>query len=413
MTRQFEIPMERVREAYRRVKENAGASGIDGVTLEKFEKNLEDNTYVLWNRITSGSYFPKAVRGVEIPKRSGGKRLLGIPSVEDRIAQMIATMYLEPLLEPIFHNDSYGYRPGKSALDAVAAAREGCWQYDWVLKFDVKGLFDNIDHDRLMKLVRKHTESRWVTLYTERWLKVPVVMPDGALVERTKGTPQGGVISPLLANLFLHYAFDSWMKEYQRDKKFERFADDGLVHCRTFDEAVAFKESLEKRLNEWGLELNQEKTRIYYCKDDDRNAVYPDTSFDFLGYTFRPRRSKNRYGKFFINFTPAVSNEAKKNMRRTIHDWRMHLKPDKTIEDLSNMFNPVVRGWLNYYGRFYRSELYGVFRYLNNALILWIRRKYKRYNNHGKRAENFLAGIARRDPHLFSHWQIGVFPTVG
>ena len=339
--------------------------------------------------------------------------MLGVPSVADRVAQTVAKIYFEPKVEPYFHTDSYGYRPGKSAIDALAVTRKRCWRYNWVLEFDIKALFDNIDHQLLMKAVRKHTDNPWVILYIKRWLTAPFQMPDGTVKERTRGTPQGGVISPILANLFLHYAFDLWMDRNHPDKPFARYADDAVAHCRSMRQAEELHESLKERFAECGLELNPTKTRIVYCKDDDRTGNYPVTRFDFLGYTFRARRSKNRYGKHFVNFTPAVSNTAKKAMQQTIRGWRMHLKPDKTLEDLSRMFNPVIRGWINYYGYFYRSELYAVLRHMDRAIIRWARRKYKKLSNHQRRAIYWLGRIARREPKLFAHWQIGIYPAIG
>jgi RNA-directed DNA polymerase len=411
-TKSYEISKHTVLEAFQRVKANKGAAGIDDESLEAFEADLKNNLYKIWNRMSSGSYFPPPVKAVEIPKKTGGTRTLGIPTVADRIAQMVAKIYFEPKVEPYFHPDSYGYRPGKSAADALTVTRQRCWRYDWVLEFDIKGLFDNIDHELLMKAVHKHTDNPWVILYIQRWLKAPFQMPDGTIRERTKGTPQGGVISPVLANLFLHYAFDKWMERNHPDKPFARYADDAVAHCRSRETAEELRESLGKRLEECGLELHPTKTRIIYCKDDDRRGTYPDTSFDFLGYTFRPRRSKNKFGKLFINFTPAVSNKAKKAMRQKIHDWRMHLKPDKALEDLSQMFNPVLRGWVNYYGRFYKSEMYPVLNHMNRALVRWVSRKYKKLK-HQRRANHWLGGIARREPKMFVQWQMGVLPGIG
>ena len=410
-TKSYEISKHVVVEAFQRVKANKGAAGIDDESLEAFEANLKNNLYKIWNRMSSGSYFPPPVKAVEIPKKGGGKRMLGVPSVGDRVAQMVAKIYFEPTVEPYFHTDSYGYRLGKSAVDALAVTRKRCWRYDWVLEFDIKALFDNIDHQLLMKAIRKHTDNPWVILYIQRWLRAPFQMPDGTVKERTKGTPQGGVISPILANLFLHYAFDIWMDRNHPDKPFARYADDAVAHCRSMRQAEELHESLRKRFAECKLELHPTKTRIVYCKDDDRTGNYPVTAFDFLGYTFRARRSKSRYGKYFINFTPAVSNRAKKAMQKTIRGWRMHLKPDKTIEDLSRMFNPVIRGWINYYGRFYKSELYSVLRHMDRALIRWVRRKYKKLSRHQRRATYWLGRIARREPKLFSHWQMGIYPT--
>ena len=409
----YEISKKVVWEAWKQVKANHGAAGVDEESVSDFEKNVKDNLYKIWNRMSSGSYFPPPVRTVEIPKKSGGERLLGIPTVADRVAQMVAKMYLEPVLEPNFHQDSYGYRPGKSAIQAVEVTRRRCWKYDWVLEFDIKGLFDNIDHDLLMKAVRKHTDCKWMLLYIERWLKAPFQGEDGILVERTKGTPQGGVISPLLANLFLHYVFDKWMERNYPQVPFCRYADDGVVHCRTEAEAWLMKEVLESRFKECNLELHPEKTRIIYCKDEDRRKEYSQTSFDFLGFTFRPRRSKNRWGKPFINFSPAVSNEAGKAMRQEARRWRLHLRSDKSLEDLSKMFSPVVRGWINYYGSFYKSALYPTLRHLNRTLVRWAERKFKRLRRHQRRAEYWLGRIAQRQPWLFPHWRMGIRPAAG
>ena len=409
-TKPYEISKTVVWEAYKRVRANKGAAGIDDESIEEFEANLKNNLYKIWNRMSSGSYFPPPVKAVEIPKKNGGIRTLGVPTVSDRIAQMTVKMYFEPLVEPYFHQDSYGYRPNKSAIDAVTITRQRCWRYNWVLEFDIRGLFDNIDHDLLMKAVRKHTDCKWVVLYIERWLKAPFQTKEGVVIERTSGTPQGGVISPVLANLFLHYVFDKWMELNHPNNPWARYADDGIAHCKTLEEAENLLEELKVRFEECKLQVHPDKTRIVYCKDDDRRKEHEEIKFDFLGYTYRPRLSKNKYGKFFINFTPAVSNKAKKAMRKVIHDWRMHLKPDKSLEDLANMYNPVIRGWINYYASFYKSGLYPVMRHINFALIRWVRRKFKKFERHRKRAERWLGKIARRDPKLFSHWQMGILP---
>jgi RNA-directed DNA polymerase len=404
----FCISKREVWEAYQRVKANKGAAGVDGQSLEDFEKKLKDNLYKLWNRLSSGSYFPPPVRTVKIPKADGGERKLGIPTVSDRIAQMVVKSRLEPAVDPLFHPDSYGYRPGKSALDAVGQARQRCWRNDWVIDLDIKGFFDNIDHELLMRAVRKHAKDKWVVLYIERWLKAPVQEEDGLVVPREKGTPQGGVISPLLANLFLHYAFDEWMRRSYPHLPFERYADDAIVHCRTESEAEDVRAAIAARLRECRLELHPEKTKVVYCKDEDRRGNYPNEKFDFLGYTFQPRRSKNRYGKYFINFSPAVSDKAGKNIRAEIRSWKLHLRSDKAIEDLSRMFNPIIRGWLQYYGRYYRSALYPLMRQLDRSLARWAYRKYKKLRGHLRRATHWIARISRRDSKLFAHWQMGV-----
>lgn len=363
--------------------------------------------------MSSGSYFPPPVKAVEIAKKAGGTRTLGVPTVADRVAQMVVKMTLEPKVEPIFHPDSYGYRPGRSAAQALAVTRERSWRYNWVLEFDIKGLFDNIDHELLMRAVRWHTDNPWVLLYIQRWLTAPFQRQDGTLEARGKGTPQGGVVSPLLANLFLHYAFDMWMVRSHPDKPFERYADDAVVHCRQAEEAERLRAELGERFAKVGLELHPTKTRSVYCKDDDRRKDYPHTSYDFLGYTFRPRRSKSKFGHYFVNFTPAVSRKAQTAMQQQVHGWRMHLKVDKALEDLSRMFNPIIRGWIQYYGRFYKSELYGVLRHINRALVRWAQRKYKKLARHQRRAEHWLGQIARRQPELFAHWQMGILPAVG
>jgi len=328
--------------------------------------------------------------------------------VSDRIAQQVVKARLEPEVEPVFHADSYGYRPGKSALDAVGQARERCWRYDWVIDLDIKGFFDNLDQNLLLRAVKKHAPEPWILLYIERWLKAPVREEDGRLIPREKGTPQGGVASPLLANLFLHYALDRWLMVNHSQVPFERYADDVIVHCRTERQAQEVKAAIAKRLQACGLELHPEKTKIVYCKDDFRKCTYPNEKFDFLGYTFQPRRSKNRKGRFFINFSPAVSNKAAKAIRDNIRSWNLPRRSDKAIEELSRMFNPVIRGWIQYYGRYYRSALYPTMRALDRDLALWAKRKYKKLRHHLRRATHWIACISRRDPKLFAHWHMGM-----
>jgi RNA-directed DNA polymerase len=408
----YNISKEVVLEAFKRVKANKGTSGVDKETTVEFDRDMKNNLYKIWNRMSSGSYFPPPVLGVEIPKGEGGKRKLGIPTVSDRIAQMVVKIYLEPKTEPYFHADSYAYRPKKSAIEAIGVARERCWKYDWVLDIDIKGFFDNIDHDLMMKALKKHTKSKWILLYIERWLKAPMQEEEGTLVKRRKGTPQGGVISPLLANLFLHYTFDKWMEKYFPNNLFERYADDIVVHCRTEEEAKNLMKVLKDRFAQCRLEINSEKTKIVYCRDDNRKSRYTNESFDFLGYTFRSRKSKSRYGKFFINFSPGVSNKSKKKMCQTIRGWKIQTQAGKTLEDLSRKYNPIIRGWINYYSKYYKSSLYLVLWRINLKLIRWAMQKYKRLRGHQRKAGYWLGGIARKEPNLFCHWMMGIIPAI-
>lgn len=404
-TKPFEISYQVFEIAFERVKANKGSYGIDEQTIANYESNLKVNLYKLWNRMSSGTYFPKPVKAVAIPKKNGGTRILGIPTVEDRVAQMVAKIYIEPNIEKIFYEESYGYRPNKSAIDAIGKARENCWRYDWVVDFDIKGLFDNIKHDYLMKLVKMHTQEKWIMLYIERWLKTPFQMQDGTIQVRTSGTPQGGVISPVLANLFLHYAFDNYMKINLPTIPFERYADDGIIHCKTLKQAKYIVDVLNKRFKQCGLELNLDKTKIVYCKDEDRQDTYENTSFDFLGYTFRPRGAKNKQGRVFLNFLPAISDKAQKAIRKEVRSWKLQLKSDKNIIDLSLMFNSKIQGWINYYSHYYKSILYKTLKYINRCLIKWIRKKYRKNKTEAK---YWLKIVSERDKNLFSHWKIGI-----
>jgi RNA-directed DNA polymerase len=401
----FSIAKREVWEAYKRVKVNRGAAGIDGQTIEEFEKDLSNNLYKLWNRMSSGSYFPAPVRRVEIPKPDGRKRPLGIPTVTDRVAQMIVKQYLEPILEPHFHRDSYGYRPGKSALQAVGVARKRCWKYHWVLDLDIKSFFDTIDQKLLMRAVQKHTDCKWVLLYIDRWLKAPVQMPDGTLEVLGIGIPQGGVISPLLANLFLHYALDKWLERRFPELPFERYADDVICHCVSEMQAKYLLDTIRRRLAECRLKLNMQKTKIVYCKDTYRNGSYANESFDFLGFTFRPRLSKGRNGRYFVNFSPAVSNTATKTIRQEIRSWNLHRRTDKSLEDFARIFNPIIRGWINYYGTYYKSALYRTFWHLDRIISRWAGRKYKRLKGRQRKAQQWLRRIRNRQSYLFAHWR--------
>ena len=402
----WEITKGMVWQAYKTVKANGGAGGVDGKSIEDFESDLENNLYKIWNRLASGSYFPPPVLAVAIPKKNGGERILGIPTVGDRIAQMVVKQFIEPKIDPIFHPDSYGYRPNKSAHDALGAVRKRCWMYDWVLEFDIKGLFDNIDHGLLQKAVEWNVKDKWVLLYIERWLKASMVR-DGKETSREKGTPQGGVVSPILSNLFLHYAFDLWMTRKHPGSPFARYADDAVIHCRTKGEAVEVKRQLEERLAEVGLELHPDKTKIVYCKDSNRpGGEHEEIQFDFLGYTFKPRMAMNKLGKLFTSFTPAVSRKAKKAINETIRKWGVRLRSDKTLQEIAVFCDPKVRGWINYYGRYHKSALYAVLRLLNGALINWARRTLKSLKGSYRKAYKWPKGFAKAHPTLFVHWRM-------
>lgn len=413
-TKSFAITKQMVWDAYQHVRAKGGAAGIDEQSIYKFEKDLKNNLYKLWNRLASGTYFPPAVKRVEIPKADGGVRPLGIPTVSDRVAQMVAKTAFEPEVDPYFHEDSYGYRPKKSAHQAVGVARQRCWRSNFVLDVDIKGFFDNIDHELLMKAVRKHTTCKWVILYIERWLKAPMQYEDGRVEPRTKGTPQGGVISPLLANLYLHYAFDLWMKRNEPAVTFERYADDIVIHLKSAEAAEQLRQKLTERLRECKLELHPIKTKIVYCKDEDRKAEYPNMSFTFLGFEFRPRGAKNKYGKLFCNFLPAVSRTALTKMKRIVRAWRLKWCCEKSLEDLSKMFNPIVRGWIQYYSKYYKSALFPLAEQINRHLVKWAANKYKRLRRKQRKASHALGRVARKKTNLFAHWSVlGYKPADG
>jgi len=399
------IARQEVLEAYKKVKSNKGAAGVDEQTIEDFERDLKNNLYRVWNRMSSGSYFPPPVRTVKIPKANGGERPLGIPTVSDRVAQMVVRNRLEPMVDPQFLSDSYGYRRGKSALDAVGRARQMCWAYDWVCDLDIKGFFDNLDHELMMRAVKKHAKEQWAVLYIERWLKAPAQDEAGNLLKRERGTPQGGVISPLLANLFLHYAFDLWMGRNWFHLPFERYADDIIVHCRTESEANLVRAKIAARLKQCGLELHPEKTKVVYCKDANRQETHPNEKFDFLGFTFRPRKANGRKGKVFCSFSPAISNDAAKKIRDEVRRWKLHRRTYQSIEELARMINPKLRGWLNYYGRFMPSALRPIERHVGYSLVRWACRKYKKLRGYRVQAWGWLVRLIERQPTLLALWE--------
>ena len=410
-SRPFAISEVVVKEAYRRVKANKGAAGVDGETIDEFERDLEGNLYKLWNRMSSGSYFPPPVRAVEIPKPGGkGIRVLGVPTIADRVAQTVAAMYLEPEVEPMFHPDSYGYRPGRSAKQALARCRERCWQSDWVVDLDIRAFFDTIPHSLIMKAVAKHTQLKWLLLYVQRWLEAPLQREDGTLVERERGSPQGSAISPLLANLFMHYAFDSWMRREFPAIGFERYCDDVVVHGVSKAQAEFVKTAIGRRLQECGLEMHPEKTRIVYCKDGKRRGPHEPKRFVFLGYEFRARSIRTKDGRRFEGFNPAISPEEGKRIRQEMRDWHLSSATRHTLTELAERINSRVRGWINYYGAFYRSELIQSLLLLNEHLVRWATRKYKRLRGRKGKPWKFLANVASREPNLFVHWSFGLRP---
>ncbi len=405
-TKSFVISKHVVWEAYKRVKANKGAAGVDGESLTQFELQLKRNLYKIWNRMSSGSYFPPPVKQVEIPKKSGGKRSLGIPTVSDRIAQMVVKLSIEPEIDSHFHFDSYGYRAGKSAKAAIEVTRKRCWQYDWVVEFDIKGAFDNINHTLLMKALKSHVKEDWQLLYLERWLTASVEQQDGQQLARTVGTPQGGVISPLLMNLFMHYTFDRWMEKSRPQNPFARYADDAVVHCHQQEEAEQLLKDISDRLQVCLLTMHPDKSKVIYCKDSNRQQNYSQTQFTFLGFTFRSRVAISRAGNRFTSFLPAVSKEAMKSMRKTIKGWRMHRQTFATLEQLAHQYNAVLRGWWNYYGSFYKTEMRTLIDYINQRLACWTRRKYKKLKCHKRQSFLWLSRVARKQPTLFFHWQL-------
>lgn len=388
-----------VLDAYKKVKSNKGSAGVDGQSLQEFRENLSGNLYKIWNRMTSGSYFPPVVKEVRIPKKTGGSRSLGIPTVSDRIAQQVIKSYLEPKVETSFHEDSYGYRPKKSAHQALDKAVARCGYFSWVVDLDIRGFFDNIDHCLLMKAVKRYTQEKWVLMYIERWLKVGVSR-EGEITDRTKGTPQGGIVSPLLANIFLHFAFDKWMQINHSNMPFERYCDDAIIHCTSEKQAKFIKRAVSKRMKDCRLALNTEKTHIVYCKKHIHNENHKNVSFDFLGYTFRPLRRPTRKNGWKLTYFPVMSQASKKEARRRLR--KIVTKRFRgSIRVLAQLLNPVIRGWYQYFCKYSKWTVRDLWHWLNERMVKWIMNHRKRSRASARR---WLVNVFKANPNLFTHW---------
>jgi len=403
--RAIPISLEMVRNAYRRIKRKGKSAGIDGVSLKEFQAREEDHLYVVYNRMSSGSYFPPEVKQVSIPKRSGKKRKLGIPTVRDRVAQTVIKELIEPRIDKIFYEESYGYRPNKSAQQALDKVRKNCWEKAWVIDLDIKNCFDSIDHQLLMKAVDKHVEEKWIKMYIRRWLEAPVVTKAETIEKEGKGTPQGGVLSPLLANLFLHYAFDKWMKDNFPNVSFVRYADDKIVHCVSKKQAEYVLQRIRQRLIDCKLELNEEKTSIVYCKMNGRNGNYPNVKFDFLGYSFKPRTTLNwKKNKKFLGFDAGISAESQKRIIKDLKVKEERMNFCNNLQEVAEVLNPSIRGWLNYYGHIRRSEMSQVLVAIQYRIIKWLRKKYGRLKRRIKKTFSLLWKVKRVNPKMFAHW---------
>ena len=405
-TKSIPISRSMVWEAYQKVRSNQGSAGVDEIGMQEFDANRSKHLYKLWNRMASGSYFPPPVKEVEIPKKDGNVRKLGVPTISDRVGQMVVKMFIEPRLEEVFSINSYGYRPNKNAHQALAKVRENCWKQDWVIDLDIKGFFDNIDHNKLMLAVEKHVPENWVRLYIKRWLEAPVFTVSGETIQKQgKGTPQGGVISPLLANLFLHYAFDIWLENTDKSVEFSRYADDVIIHCKSKAHAEQILQLVHHRMESVGLELHPQKTKIVYCRDHRRKGKYPKVKFDFLGYSFQPRTTfSKKKGKLFLGYDCAISISSRKRIADKLEELNVNKLTFKSIVGVAQYLNPMIRGWVHYYGKFRMYELSKVFRLLSMRLVWWARRRYKRYKTSIRKAYKWLALIRKQFPTLFYHW---------
>ena len=408
-TKSIPISRSMIWEAYTKVRANKGSAGVDEVSMDEYDANRRKHLYKLWNRMASGSYFPPPVKEVEIPKKDGKVRQLGIPTISDRVAQMAIKMYIEPRFEEIFSQNSYGYRPNRNAHQALDKVRENTRKNDWVIDLDIKGFFDNISHEKLMLALEKHVPEHWINLYIKRWLEAPVLKKSGELITKQgKGTPQGGVISPLLANLFLHYGFDRWLEKADPTVNFTRYADDVIVHCRSKHHAEHILTLISQRMNNIDLELHPEKTKIVYCKDYRRKEKHPVVKFDFLGYSFQPRTTKSKKTQgVFLGFDCAISIGSCKRIADKLEELEVEKMTFKSVVGIAQKLNPMIRGWINYYGKYRLSNLHKVFKLVNQRLVRWARKRYKRYKTSLSKANKWLKRIRKQFPYLFYHWQVG------
>jgi group II intron reverse transcriptase/maturase len=413
-TKSIPISHQIIWQAYKKVRSNKGSAGIDEISMQEFDANREKNLYKLWNRMASGSYFPPPVKEVEIPKKDGTKRKLGIPTINDRIGQMVIKILIEPRLEKVFNSNSFGYRPNRSAHDALSKVRKNCWKKAWVIDLDIKGFFDNIDHEKLMLALKKHVSESWILLYIKRWLEAPIITKSGELIiKQNIGTPQGGVISPLLANLFLHYALDEWLLRTDKNVDFTRYADDVILHCDTKVHAEQVLELVQKRMHSVGLQLHPEKTKLVYCKNKHRRGNHPIVKFDFLGYTFQPRTSyskKNR--RMFLGFDCAISISSRKRIAEKLKTQNLRQLHLRNIVGVAQYLNPLIRGWVHYYGKFKMYELTKVFTLLSWRLVSWARKRYKRYKTNFKKSFNWLKRVKVQYPALFYHWNFNEIKSI-
>jgi RNA-directed DNA polymerase len=405
------VPISRtmVWEAYKKVRSNQGGAGVDQISMEEFDASRTKHLYKLWNRLASGSYFPPPVKEVEISNGEGKVRKLGIPTIGDRVAQMVVKDYLEPRFEKIFSPHSYGYRPDKNAHQALESVRMNCKQTNWVIDLDIKGFFDNIDHNKLMLALEKHVTEKWCILYIKRWLQMSVQMKSGELVQKQgKGTPQGGVISPLLSNLFLHYAMDTWLEQTHPTVKYVRYADDAILHCKSKQQAEYVLSNLSKRMHTCGLELHPEKTSLVYCKDYRRQESHEKVKFDFLGYSFQPRSTMSKQnGKLFLGFDCAISIKSKKRIAKELQELDIKHLSHKSIVGVAQYLEPYIRGWCNYYGKYRKSALKPIFQFLRKHLVKWVRKRYKRYKTSINKAYAWLKRVKEQFPNLFYQWKLG------